>query len=78
MWVWPPSPLCFGCCFGYAGGGSRPRTVVLAAARSEAPDCGVPVVCDSGGEQSDELPVDEHGAPTVRFGVGEITWTAQP
>ena len=45
---------------------------------SEAPDCAVPVVWDSGGEQPDELPVDEDGAPTVRFGVGEITWTAQP
>ena len=41
---------------------------------SEAPDCTLPVIWDSEGDQHDELQIDADGEPTVRFGVGEVRW----
>jgi putative cell wall-binding protein len=42
--------------------------------QSNAPDCTIPVVWE-GGPHDAELPVDGDGAPTVRFGVGAISWS---
>ena len=40
---------------------------------AEQNDCAVPVIWDV--EAGQELPVDDQGAPLVRFGAGLISWT---
>lgn len=46
--------------------------------QSNAPDCTLPVIWGIGEEdQPAELPIDGAGEPTVRFGVGQISWSAE-